>query len=118
MWHKITLVGRLGKDVELRYSPEGKAVASFSVAVSDGFDNKKTLWFRVTVWDKQAETCNNYLSKGKMVLVEGRLAPDPKTGGPRVWKNQDGASGASYEIVASTVRFLSPKAEQGDDVSY
>jgi len=113
MWHKITLVGRLGKDVELRYSPEGKAVASFSVAVSDGFDNKKTLWFRVTVWDKQAETCNNYLSKGKMVLVEGRMAPDPKTGGPRVWQRQDGTSSASYEIVASTVRFLSPKSEGG-----
>ena len=112
MWHKIVAVGRLGKDVELRYSPDGKAVASFSVAVDDGFgENKKTIWLRVSVWEKQAETCNQYLHKGSLVLVEGRLTPDPKTGGPRVWKKQDGTEGASFEIAASTVRFLSSKGE-------
>ena len=110
MWHKITIVGRLGKDVELRYTPDGKAVASFSVAVDDGFgENKKTIWFRVSVWGKQAEPCNQYLKQGSIVLVDGRLTPDPKTGGPRVWKRQDGTIGTSFEIVADTVRFLSPR---------
>ena len=107
MWHKIVAVGRLGKDVELRYSPDGKAVASFSVAVDDGFgENKKTIWLRVSVWEKQAETCNQYLHKGSIVLVEGRLTPDPKTGGPRIFKRQDGTEGASFEVSASTVRFI------------
>ena len=115
MWHKIVAVGRLGKDVELRYSPDGKAVASFSVAVDDGFgENKKTIWLRVSVWEKQAETCNQYLHKGSLVLVEGRLTPDPKTGGPRIFKRQDGTEGASYEIAASTVRFLSSGKGDGE----
>ena len=112
MWHKIVAVGRLGKDVELRYSTDGKAVASFSVAVDDGFgENKKTIWLRVSVWEKQAETCNQYLHKGSLVLVEGRLTPDPKTGGPRIWKKQDGSEGASFELNATAVRFLSGKDE-------
>ena len=110
MWHKITIVGRLGKDVELRYTPDGKAVASFSVAVDDGFgENKKTIWLRVSVWEKQAETCNQYLHKGSIVLVEGRLTPDPKTGGPRIFKRQDGTEGVSFEVSASTVRFIGGK---------
>lgn len=110
MWHKIVFVGRLGKDVELRYSPDGKAVASFPVAVDDGFgDNKKTIWLRVSVWEKQAESCNQYLHKGSLVLVEGRLTPDPKTGGPRIFKRQDGTEGASFEVSASTVRFIGGK---------
>ena len=116
MWHKIVFVGRLGKDVELRYSPDGKAVASFPVAVDDGFgDNKKTIWLRVSVWEKQAESCNQYLHKGSLVLVDGRLTPDPKTGGPRVWKRDDGTESASFEIAASTVRFLDGKREAGQD---
>ena len=116
MWHKIVFVGRLGKDVDLRYSPDGKAVASFPVAVDDGFgDNKKTIWLRVSVWEKQAESCNQYLHKGSSVLVEGRLTPDPKTGGPRIWKKQDGSEGASFEVTASTVRFLDGKREAGQD---
>ena len=118
-YHTIIVVGRLGRDPEMRYTPSGKAVTTFSVATdrrgqdANGQPTKETIWFRVTVWDKQAETCNSYLSKGKMVLVEGRMAPDPKTGGPRGWQRQDGTSSASYEIVASTVRFLSPKSEGG-----
>jgi len=116
MWHKITIVGRLGKDVELRYTPDGKAVASFSVAVDDGFgENKKTIWLRVSVWEKQAETCNQYLHKGSLVLVEGRLTPDPKTGGPRIFKRQDGTEGASFEVSATAVRFLSTKGERDSD---
>ena len=112
MWHKTILIGRLGKDVTLRYTPDGKAVASFPVAVDDGFGDKKTtVWYRVSAWNKDAENCNQYLKKGSLVLVDGRLTPDPKTGGPRVFKRQDGTEGASFEISASSVRFLSGKQD-------
>jgi len=67
------------------------------------------------VFGKQAEPANQYLSKGKMVLVEGRLGVDAKTGGPRTYTRQDGTMAASFEIVANTVRFLSPKSEGAPD---
>jgi single-strand DNA-binding protein len=115
MFQTTLIVGNLGKDPEMRYTPEGKPVTSFSVAVSDGFgDNKKTIWFRVTAWDKQAETCNQYLHKGSKVLVEGRLQAD-KNGGPRIWTKQDGTQGASFELTASTVRFLSTAGSEHED---
>jgi len=118
-YQTIIVVGRLGKDPEMRYTPSGQAVASFSLATDrqytgqDGTVVKETTWFRVSVWGKQAETVNQYLSKGKMVLVEGRLQADPKSGGPRIYQRQDGTSGASFEISANTVRFLSPRSEGG-----
>jgi single-strand DNA-binding protein len=121
MYHTIIIVGNLGRDPEMRYTPSGQAVTNLSVATnrqytgSDGTPIKETIWFRVSVWGKQAETCNQYLRKGSKVLVEGRLTPDPKTGGPRVWQGQNGP-GASFEISASTVRFLSSRGE--DDSSY
>ncbi len=117
MYHKITLVGRLGRDPEMRYTPSGQPVTSFSVATdrqytdSGGQTVKETVWFRVTVWGKQAETCNQYLHKGSVVLVEGRMSVDNKTGGPRVWTGQDGTPRASYEVVAGTVRFLPSRTE-------
>ena len=67
-------------------------------------------WFRVSVFGKSAESCNNYLHKGSKVLVEGRLTAD-KNGSPRIWNRQDGTPGASFEVTANTVRFLSPKGE-------
>ena len=70
---------------------------------------KETTWFRVSVWGKQAESCNQYLAKGKQVLVEGRLIADEK-GGPRVYESK-GETRASFEINADTVRFLSPRDE-------
>jgi single-strand DNA-binding protein len=117
MYHTVILVGNLGKDPEMRYTPSGQAVTSFSVAVDDSYtDNggqrvKRTVWFRVSAWGKQAETCNQYLHKGSKVLVEGRLQPDANTGGPRIWNRQDGTAAASFEITSSTVRFLSSKGE-------
>ena len=118
MYHTIIVVGRLGRDPEMRYTPSGQAVTSFSIATDrvytqDGQQMKETIWFRVSAWGKQAETCNTYLSKGKMVLVEGRLTTDGKSGGPRIWKGQDGEPRASFEISASTVRFLSSRGEGG-----
>jgi single-strand DNA-binding protein len=121
MYHKIIIVGNLGRDPEMRFIPSGQAVTSFSVAVTDGFgDRKKTIWFRVSAWDKQAETCNNFLKKGSKVLVEGRINADD-SGNPRTWTRQDGSTGASYEITAQTVRFLSSRGDgpsEGGDSSY
>ncbi len=121
MYHTIIIAGNVGRDPEMRYTPEGKAVTSFSVAVSDGFGEKKhTIWFRVSAWEKTAEVVSQYLHKGSRVLVEGRLQAD-SNGGPRIWTRQDGTSGASFEITANTVRFLSSKGEGGpgatDEVS-
>ncbi|MBU0490807.1 MAG: single-stranded DNA-binding protein [Chloroflexi bacterium] len=112
MYQKIIIVGNLGRDPEMRYTPTGQAVTNLNVATNrrwadrDGNMQEETIWFRVSVWGKQAESCNQYLSKGRAVLVEGRLRPDPATGGPRVYQRQDGSWGASFEISALSVRFL------------
>jgi single-strand DNA-binding protein len=116
-YQKIIIAGNLGRDPEMRYIPSGQAVTSFSVAVNESYTNangekiKKTIWFRVTAWGKQAEICNQYLKKGQMVLVEGRMSADPNTGGPKVWTKQDGTVGSSFEITAATVRFLSTRGD-------
>jgi single-strand DNA-binding protein len=118
MYQKIIIVGNLGRDPEMRYMPDGTAVTNFSVATSrrwtdgaTGEPREETIWFRVSVWRKQAETVNQYLSKGSKVLVEGRIRPDPNTGAPKLFTRQDGTVGASYDITADTVRFLSSRAE-------
>lgn len=117
MYHTIIIVGNLGREPEMRYTPGGQAVTNFSVATNrqyqgtDGNMVKETIWFRISVWGKQAESCNTYLHKGSKVLVEGRLQPDPATGGPRIWNRQDGTPNASYEVTASMVRFLSSRGE-------
>lgn len=101
----------------MRYTPTGQAVTSFSVATSrqytagNGEQVKETIWFRISAWGKTAEACNQYLKKGAKVLIEGRLTPDKSTGGPRIWTKQDGTAGASFEVTAQTVRFLSSRAE-------
>jgi single-strand DNA-binding protein len=116
MYHTIIIVGALGKDPEMRYTPSGQAVTNFNLACNrqytdaNGQQVKETIWFRVSAWGKTAETCNQYLQKGSKVLVEGRLNPDPKTGGPHIWQGQNGP-GASYEVTASTVRFLSSRQD-------
>lgn len=118
MFQTIIIAGNLGRDPEMRYTPGGQPVTNFSVAVSDNYTNsnnervERTVWFRVSTWGKQAEVCNQYLKKGRKVLVEGRLVADP-SGGPRVYTKQDGTSAASFEISASTVRFLSSR-DEGD----
>ena len=115
------IIGRLGKDPEMRFTPLGQAVTSFSVATDRQYSDaagklvKETVWFRVSAWGKLAETCNNFLQKGKLVMVEGRLTVDEKTGGPRIWTAQDGTPRASLEVVASLVKFLSEKSEQAEE---
>ena len=117
MFHTIIIVGYLGRDPEMRYTPAGQAVTNFSVATSRKYTDSnnqqvnETTWFRISAWGKQAETCNQYLKKGSRVLVEGRLVPDPNTGSPRMWTRQDGTTSASFEVSASTVRFLSSRGE-------
>jgi len=119
MYHKLTIVGYLGRDPEMRYTADGVSVTTLSVASSrkwsnsDGTKGEETIWFRVTVWRQQAETVAQYLRKGSLVLVEGRLNPD-KNGGPRIWTGQDGRPRASFEITAETVRFLDRKSDGGE----
>jgi len=112
MYQRLTIVGNLGQDPEMRYTRDGTPVTNFSIATnrrwtnSDGSQGEETVWFRVTVWRRMAEVCNEYLEKGRQVLVEGRLRPDPETGGPRIWTGRDGEARASYEVTAQTVKFL------------
>ena len=118
MYQTIIIVGNVGKNAEMRYTPSGAAVTSFSVATnrqytaSSGEKVKETVWFRVSAWGKQAEVCNEYVKKGMKVLVEGRLTADPDTGGPRIWNAQDGNPRTSFEVTAGTVRFLSQRGEE------
>lgn len=117
MYQKIIIIGNLGKDPETRNTPAGKVVTSFNVATNREWTNgagekvKETAWFRVTTWDKSAEACGKYLKKGSKVAVEGRLVCDPITGGPKVFSRSDGTSGASFEISATEVKFLSAATE-------
>jgi len=106
VYQKITIIGNLGRDPEMRYLPSGQAVTNISVAT-----NRRYTWFRVSVWGAQAESVNQYLKQGSKVLVEGRLRPDPDTGGPNIWTRNDGSPGANFEITAQNVLFLSSRAE-------
>jgi single-strand DNA-binding protein len=109
--NKVIIVGRLGGDPEVRYTPGGQAVAKLSVATSENWVDKqnqkqeRTEWHRVVVWGKMAEICGQHLSKGRQVYVEGRLQTrswDDKTSGQKKY---------STEIVASTVQFLGSAGE-------
>lgn len=117
MYQKLVIVGNLGRDPEMRYTPSGQAVTNLNVATNHQYTSnsgekvKETTWFRVSVWGKQAESTNQYLRKGSKVLIEGRLTVDPATGGPRIWTGQDGSPRASLEVNAQTVRFLSSRQE-------
>jgi single-strand DNA-binding protein len=116
MYHRIIIAGYLGRDPEMRYTPSGRPVTNFSVATTrrwtgqDGQQNEETVWFRVSAWGGLAETCNEYLSKGRPVIVEGRMRPD-EGGNPRIWTGRDGQARASFEVTARTVRFLGGREE-------
>lgn len=120
-FHRLIIVGNLGRDPEMRYTPNGNAVTSLNVASnrvytdSSGQKIKETTWFRVSVWGKQAENVNNYLQKGSSVLIEGELRPDKETGNPRTFTRNDGSVGASYEVFARNVRFLSTRGSSTPD---
>ena len=105
MLNKMLVIGNVGRDPEMRYTPNGNAVTSFSLAVNrrytpaGGEPQEETEWFDVTAWNRLAETCNNYVTRGMKVYVEGRLRS-------RSWVGQDGQTRFRNEIVASTVTFL------------
>jgi len=129
MYHKVIIAGYLGKDPEMRYTPSGQTVTNFSVATSrqwtgsDGRQRDETVWWRVTVWGRQAEICNQYLTKGRPVLIEGHVGGDrlPQSNGseqivPHVWQGQDGQPRAQFEITARLVRFLGGRGEAPPDM--
>ena len=116
MFNKVIMAGNLAADPELRYTAGGTAVANLRLAVNSSYKSgdefkEEVLFISVTVWGKQGESCSQYLSKGRQVLVEGRLKPDPQSGGPRVWTGQDGTVRASFEITANTVRFIGSRED-------
>jgi single-strand DNA-binding protein len=108
--NKCIIIGNVGRDPEMRYTPQGTAVTSFSVAVSrsfnsrDGDQQEETDWFRVTAWNKLAEICNQYLTKGQRVYVEGRVSM-------RMWDGNDGQKHGSLELTATDMMMLSTKGE-------
>ena len=111
--NKVMIIGNVGRDPELRYTPSGSAVASFSVAVSRRWttpDNEvrdETEWFTVVAWDKLAETCNQLITKGRKVYVEGRLQT-------RSWEGQDGQKRYRTEVIASTMQLLDSRPRSGE----
>jgi len=106
--NKVILVGRLTRDPEVRYTQTGKAVASFSVAVNTGFgENKRADFIPIVVWDKLAEICGNNLTKGRNVLVEGRLQISEY--------EKDGQKRRTTEVVAQNVEFLDTKQAVGSN---
>ncbi|WP_448592952.1 single-stranded DNA-binding protein [Thermoflexus hugenholtzii] len=115
MYHKLIIAGHLGTDPEMRYTPEGTPVTSFRMASNiryrdaSGEQREETIWFRVSVFGRQAEIANQYLQKGRPVLVEGRLRPDPQTGNPRIFRRSDGTAGAVYEVRANRIVFIGPR---------
>ena len=105
MLNKVFIIGNLGKDPEVRFTSNGKAVAKFSVATSerwtdqDGNKQERTEWHNVVVWGKQAETCGQYLAKGRQVFVEGRLKQDR-------WESPEGKKMSKVRVIAENVTFL------------
>ena len=120
-FHTILIVGHLGKEPEMRFSPSGQAVTNFNLAANRQYSDssgqvvKETTWFRISAWGKTAENCSQFLHKGSLVLVEGRLVCDPETGGPRLYSRKDGTPSTAFEVNANTVRFLSSREEQQEN---
>ena len=111
MFQQIQLIGNLGSDVEMRYTPSGVPVSSFSLAVNrswtgaDGQKQSKTTWFRISAWQKLAETCSQYLTKGQQVFIIGEMEE------ARAYTDKDGNARASLEVRANTVRFLGQRGD-------
>jgi single-strand DNA-binding protein len=98
----------------MRYLPDATPVTNFTAAADNikKGGEKETIWLRVSAWNRNAEICNEYLKIGSKVFIEGKLRPDPDTGGPRVYQRSDGTSGSSYEVTAERVVFLDSKSDR------
>ncbi len=111
-FNKVILLGNLTRDPELRHTPAGMAVCSFDLAVNRSFTTKtgerkeEACFITVVVWDKQAQTCAEYLSKGRQALIEGRLQQ-------RSWETPDGQKRTKHEVVAERVQFVGARKETG-----
>ena len=110
--NKAILVGNLGRDPELRHTPNGQAVVNFTLATSETWTDKsgerqeRTEWHRIVVWGRTAEMCNQYLSKGRTVYVEGRIQT-------REWEDKEGNKRYTTEINAQNVNFIGPRTDGG-----
>jgi single-strand DNA-binding protein len=111
--NKVILIGNLGSDPEVKYTPSGTAVANFNIATNeswvtkDGKKEERTEWHKIVVWSKLAELCGEYLAKGRPVYLEGRLQT-------RDWNDKDGNKRYTTEIVAQTIQFLGGPGERGE----
>ncbi|RME07020.1 MAG: single-stranded DNA-binding protein [Anaerolineae bacterium] len=115
--NKVMIIGHLGRDPEMRYTPSGRPVTTFSVATNrtwtttDGERRTDTEWFNVVAWNKLAEICNQYLSKGQQVYIEGRLQT-------RRWEDSNGVRHTSVEVVANEMIMLGDRrGEEADDIA-
>lgn len=136
MFQRVTLIGHVGQEPQMRYTPDGTPVTNFSVATKETISKKKfdgserpspagwkesyngkswevTTWWRVTVWRGLAETVNQYVTKGMLVFVEGAVQGEAANGtlNPRVWTGNDGEARASFELTARNVKFMSRAGE-------
>ena len=114
MLNKVMLIGRLGADPEVRYTPSGTAVANFNIATTEQYKNKagekeeRTEWHRVVAWSRLGEICGEYLAKGKLVYIEGKLRT-------RAWNDRDGIKRYTTEIVAYIMQMLDRAGSAGND---
>ena len=108
--NKVILIGRLGKDPEVKYTPSGAPVAKFTLATDEVFKDrsgeqqKRTEWHNIVAWNKLAEICGQYLTKGKQVYIEGSIKS-------RQWEDQAGNKRTSYDIIARSMQMLGPKTD-------
>jgi single-strand DNA-binding protein len=114
--NKIMIIGRLGRDPEMRYTPSGKPVTTFSVATSrtwttaEGEKRSETEWFNVVAWSNLAEICNQYLTKGRQVYIEGRIQT-------RQWDDADGTKHQTVEIIANEMIMLGDRKQANQQTS-
>lgn len=139
MYHKVTIIGNLGGDPEMRYTPGGTPVTTFNVATTNRVSKEQTpecpdgwkesyngrswevtTWWRVTAWRQLAELCNQFLAKGRTVYIEGDIRGTVVNGvqNPRVWTGNDGVPRASFEITARVIKFLGGRGERAEGGGY
>lgn len=111
--NKVLLIGRLGQDPEMRYTPSGKPLTKFQLAVNrswttaDGEKKTDTEWFNIVAWGKLAEICNQYLTKGQQVYIDGRLHT-------RYWQDEEGGSHSAVEVITQEMIMLGSRTEESD----
>lgn len=120
MHHKISIIGRVGRDPETRYTQSGNEVTTFSIASNtvrknnDGTTIKNTTWFRIAAFGQHAKNVANYVKRGDLLFVEGTLMADDETGGPRVFKRKDGTCGAAFDVAMRLFIIMQKKDGQED----